>query len=102
MLDTEAGRQTITGLLRAAASEEEAAAMIRRMLVERLLRPLAQRLGTDQPELRASLMGSQVAGLTMARHVVRLPALVDAPSAQLAAAIAPVFDHYLTQPLPPA
>ena len=102
VLETEAGRQTITGLLRAAASEEEAAAMIRRLLVGRLLGPLAQRLGTDQPELRAALMGSQVAGLTMARHVVQLPALVQASSAQLAAAMAPVFEHYLTEPFPPA
>ncbi len=102
VLETEAGRQTITGLLRAAASEEEAAAMIRRLLVGRLLGPLALRLGTDQPELRAALMGSQVAGLSMARHVVQVPALVEASAAQLAAAMAPVFEHYLTEPLPPA
>ncbi|MFN8195970.1 MAG: TetR family transcriptional regulator [Nocardioidaceae bacterium] len=100
VLDTEAGRQTMTGLLRAAASEEEAAGMVRRLLVERMLGPLAQRLGTDQPELRASLMGSQVAGLAMARHVVALPALAAASPEQLAAALAPVFEHYISEPLP--
>ena len=45
-------------------------------------------------------MGSQVAGLSMARHVVQVPALVEASAAQLAAAMAPVFEHYLTEPLP--
>lgn len=102
VLETEAGRQTITGLLRAAASEEEAAETIRHLLVERMLGPLATRLGTDQPELRGALMGSQVAGISIARYVVQLPPLVDAPVEQLIGALAPVFDHYLTDPMPHA
>lgn len=96
VLNSHASRQTITGLLRAAASEEEAAVMLRALLVERMLTPIAHRLGGEDPELRASLLGSQIAGLTFARHIVGLPRLVDASPEQLADALAPVFEHYLT------
>lgn len=98
VLDSTEGRQTVTGLLRAAASEDAAAGMLRDLIVERLLGPLAQRLGGENPDLRAALLGSQMAGLGMARHIVGLPALQTAPSAALVAALAPVIEHYLTSP----
>jgi AcrR family transcriptional regulator len=102
VLDSPEGRKTFTGLIRAAASEDQAAAMIRELVGRRLLLPLASRLGRDRPELRASLVGSQVVGLAMARHVVGIPALSTASRAQLIAALAPVFDHYLTGPIDPS
>lgn len=101
MMQNEASRRVITGLLRAAASEEQAAAMVRQLLVTRLLGPAARQLGGDNPQLRASLMGSQIAGMTLARHIVGLPLLAEAPAEVLIAALAPVFDHYLLGPLPP-
>lgn len=94
-LDLPEGRQTVTGLLRAAASEEEAAAMIRDVLMARILGPLTARIGSDDPELRAQLVGSQIAGLAFARHVVGLPRLAQERGA-LVAALAPVLQHYLT------
>lgn len=100
ILGTEQGVQTVTGLMRAAASEPAAAEMVRRILVERLLGPIAHLLGTDQPDLRAALMGTQIAGMVMARHIVGVPVLVEAPPEQLIAAIAPVIERYLTEPLP--
>jgi AcrR family transcriptional regulator len=102
ILDSPEGRKTITGLIRAAASEEEAATTIRDLLDQRLLLPLASRVGRDRPELRASLVASQVVGLAMARHVVGLTPLATASRAELVAALAPVFDHYLTGHLDPA
>ncbi len=101
VLDSPEGRRTLTGLLRAAASEDEAAAMIRALIGQRMLLPLASRVGDDRPELRASLIASQVVGLTMARHVVKVEPLVAASRAELLAALGPVFDHYLTGPIGP-
>ena len=60
----------MTGLLRAAASEEAAAVLVRDLLMERLLGPLARHLGGEDPTLRASLAASQFAGLAFSRHVV--------------------------------
>jgi len=88
--------QMMVGLVRAAASEPEAAALIREVLTERILMPLAERVGGDRPELRAGLMGSQVVGLAMGRHVVEFAPLTSASREQLVRAVAPVFDHYLT------
>jgi AcrR family transcriptional regulator len=101
VLETPEGGQTITGLMRAAASEEQAAAMFRQRLLDQLLLPLARRIGTDQAELRASLMGSQIAGLVMARHIVGLPPLVETDRETLAQLVGPALDHYLSDPMPP-
>jgi AcrR family transcriptional regulator len=101
MLETPAARQTMTGLLRAAASEEAAAERVRDLLTERLLGPLARHLGGDQPELRAALAGAQVAGIAFGRHVIALPRLAQASPEELVAAVGPVLEHYLTGDLSP-
>jgi AcrR family transcriptional regulator len=101
MLETPSARRTMTGLLRAAASEEEAAVRVRDLLVSRLLTPLARHIGGDQPELRASLTGAQIAGLAFARHIVGLPRLAEASPEELVAAVGPVLQHYLTGSISP-
>ena len=101
MLETPSARRTMTGLLRAAASEEEAAVRVRDLLVSRLLTPLARHIGGDQPELRASLTGAQIAGLAFTRHIVGLPRLAEASPEELVAAVGPVLQHYLTGSLSP-
>jgi AcrR family transcriptional regulator len=88
-------RLVIMGLLRAAVTDPEAADLIREILTERMLVPIARGIGADQPELRASLAASQVVGLVVARHVVGFEPLASASDAQLAAALAPVLTHYL-------
>jgi AcrR family transcriptional regulator len=98
LLDHPESRSTILGVIRAAASEEEAAQQIRELLASRLLGPLARRVGADQPELRAALMASQVVGLTFARHVVGFPVLLEADRDTLVAMLGRVFDVYLGQP----
>lgn len=91
-----ASREAVTALVRAAASEEQAAALIREVVSERLLLPLVLRLGSDQPELRASLIASQIVGLTTATHIVRLEPLTCAPTELLVTSLTPVFEHYLS------
>jgi AcrR family transcriptional regulator len=101
MLETPEARRTMTGLLRAAASEEEAAVRVRELLVARLLTPLAHHIGGDRPELRASLTGAQMAGLVLARHIIGLPRLAAATPDELVAAVGPVLQHYLAGNLSP-
>jgi hypothetical protein len=59
---------------------------------------MARRLGGENPELRAALLGSQVAGMMLARHIVELPVLEAAPPQVLVHALAPVLQYYLTSP----
>ena len=86
----------MTALVRAAASEEQVAALLREVVNERLLLPLILRLGSDHPELRASLIASQIVGLTTATHIIRLDPLTCAPAQLLATSLTPVFEHYLS------
>ena len=53
----------------------------------------------DEPETRAVLVGSQIVGLALARHVVHVEPLASLPAADVIDYIAPVFQHYLVEPL---
>jgi AcrR family transcriptional regulator len=88
-------RRPLLALLRAAVSEPEAAELIRRVLTERMLLPMAERVGGSRPELRASLVASQLVGVTVVRYVVGLQPLADASREDLIRALEPVFEHYL-------
>lgn len=87
------------GLIRAAASEPQAAEMARQFLSERMLRPIAEHLGADRPELRATLLASQVSGLVLTRSILGLEPVASLDTAGLAAALEPVVRRYLQEPL---
>lgn len=88
-----------TGLIRAAASDPTAVPVARDFLTSRVLQPVAEQIGADQPELRASLLASQVAGLIMVRAVLGLEPLASSTAPDLASALTPVVRHYLMGPL---
>ena len=95
VLDDPTSRQTLMGLLRSAVTEQEAAELVRDVLTERILLPIAREVSADQPELRASMVGSQIVGLAIARHVVGLEPVASASHETLIAALAPAITHYL-------
>jgi AcrR family transcriptional regulator len=99
LLESEEGRRRFTGLVRAAASEPEAARMVRELVTERVIGPLVAGLGVPDAPLRASLVGAQVVGVVMARHVVGLQPLADVPADRLVEVLAPAFQRLLAQPL---
>ena len=68
-------------------------------MVELALGRLVGEIAAPDPELRASLVGSQLIGLVMARFIVRVEPLASAPVEQVVAAIAPTLQRYLTGPI---
>lgn len=92
-------RRRMIGLLRTGLSHEHAAAMLRGVLSRTVLATLQKQVVDDQHELRAALIGSHIAGLLMARYVIRLPAIAEADSEQIAVAVGPVVQHYLSGPI---
>jgi AcrR family transcriptional regulator len=100
VLEDPEGRQRMTGLIRAAASEPEAARMVRELISREVLARIVETLGVDDADLRASLLGSQVVGLAMARYVVAVEPLASLPAEAVIAAIAPNLQRYLVEPLP--
>lgn len=57
-------------------------------------------LPSPDAELRMALVASQVAGVLVVRHVMRLPEVTALSTAELAALVGPVLQAYLTGPLP--
>ena len=99
LLDDPDARQVIVGLVRAAASEPEAAQMLREVVTDRVLGPIALALGADDAALRASLVGSQMVGLVMARYVIGIEPLASAPPETIVRALGPTIQRYLLGPL---
>ena len=95
VLDSPEGRARILGVVRAAASEPEAARMLREFLRGELWAPLAEQLGAEDAELRVTLAGSQIVGMVMARHVIEVEPLAALSTDELATLLAPTFQRYL-------
>jgi AcrR family transcriptional regulator len=90
-----------TGMVRAAASDPDAAAVLRDVLTKRIFEPLAEALGSDDAQLRANLASSQMVGIVMARYVIAIEPLASAEDETIAAAIAPTIQRYLVGDLGP-
>jgi AcrR family transcriptional regulator len=94
--DHAADRSPLLAIVRSAVGDERAAAMLREFITEEVLGQIAHRLGGPDARLRATLIGSQIIGMAMARYIVRVEPLASAPPAQLVAAIGPTLQRYLT------
>jgi AcrR family transcriptional regulator len=65
-----------------------------------VLQPVGRALGLDHPELRMSLVASQMLGIILSRYVLELEPLASMPADTLVATYAPTLQRYLTGDLP--
>ncbi|WP_344881481.1 TetR family transcriptional regulator [Allokutzneria multivorans] len=91
-----AGGGAFVALMRSASSNENAARMLREFISTMVFGPIAKRVGPDRPDLRASLCGTQIAGLGMVRYVIKLEPLASADHDTLATSVGPNLQRYLT------
>lgn len=89
-------RPLVLGLLRSAATDPVARAMLRRLAEQGPLVALAGALDRPDAPLRASLAGSQLVGLMMARFVVGVEPLASVDRETVERAMGPTIQHYLT------
>ena len=89
----------LPSLLRAAATNEQAAAMLRGFVEKAIISRFGRVYPVPDIRLRIALVGSHLIGLFMARHVVGVRELAEADDETLVQVIGPVFQHYLTEPL---
>ena len=94
--DKEGTRNPVLMLIRAGMIEPQAAEMVGKFLRERLFAPLMERLGSDRPDLRASLCASQMSGLGFARYIARIEPLASAKSSDVVEWVGPTLQRYLT------
>jgi AcrR family transcriptional regulator len=95
VLEDAESRRIVTSMVRAAASEPQAATLVRDLVAERVLKPIADALESDQPDLRAGLVNSQMVGVVMHRYIVGLEPIASLPPDELARALAPNLQRYL-------
>src|SRR5450755_3398765 len=94
--DDDSTRRRLLAVVRSAVRYEAAAAMLRAFLRREVIGTFVRTLDTPDAELRATLVGSQLIGLAMARYVVKLQPLATASTAELVAAYGPTLQRYLT------
>ena len=92
-------RGAFVALLRSALTSERAAVMLREFLAEAILAPVANLAKDGDPEttpFRAGLIASHMVGLALTRYVLRFGSVAAASADELAVAIGPAIDRYLT------
>ena len=94
--ETPAFRPFLLGVVRSATTDPIAAAMLRRLLAEGPFLAIARAIDQPDAALRATLAGSQLIGLALARYVVAVEPLASAPPEILVRALAPTLQRYLT------
>ncbi|MGH2697910.1 MAG: TetR family transcriptional regulator [Actinomycetota bacterium] len=94
--DDEELRQPLVAMVRAAMSDDQAAAMIREFITTEIIGRIVRAARSDHQELRATLLGSQVIGLLIMRYIIKLEPLASADRDTVAGAVGPTFQRYLT------
>jgi len=94
-----ATRSLFMGIVRSATTDRVAAEMLRRLLSEGPILALTRASGRPDAALRATLAGSQVVGMAMARYVIGVEPLASASADDVARAIGPTIQRYLTSRL---
>jgi AcrR family transcriptional regulator len=88
-------RPILTGIIRSATTDPEAALLLRDFLGRQGLFQLVAAIAPDRAEFRAVLVGSQLIGLAMARYIVGLEPLASAKSEDVVASTGPAIERYL-------
>ncbi len=83
-------------LIRAAATNEGAARMLREFLERGFLGAAERHLEATEPRRRLALCGSHLMGVVFGRVILEVPELAEPPIEDLVAVIAPTIQRYLT------
>jgi hypothetical protein len=93
-------REPILAIVRSAVSHDDAANMLTHHVIEQTLGRIVTSLGVPDPELRATLISSQLIGLAFLRYVLRAEPLASAPAETITSWLIPTIDRYLTGDAP--
>jgi AcrR family transcriptional regulator len=88
-------RVRLMAMLRSALTNDAAMGMIRELLVREVFGPITEALGAPDTQLRATLVGSQLIGLSVMRYVGHIEPLASATVDELVAALGPTVQRYL-------
>jgi AcrR family transcriptional regulator len=92
-------RSPILALIDAATLDPVAAELLRGFLMDQMLLPILEALGSDRRVLRAGLLSAQLAGLGLSRYVLGMVDPEQVSDDEVVAAVAPTLQRYLVEPL---
>lgn len=88
-------RAPLLALLRSAVTNEQAATLLREFVSATVLAAIAAVADQTEAGYRASLVGSELIGLGIARYVIGIEPLASSSSDKVVAAIGPTVQRYL-------
>lgn len=88
--------EALVVLLRSSTSNEAAAQRMREIFAGQLL-PAIAAINPDRPQLRASLVATQMLGLAVCRYVLRLPPVVEMSHEEIVEWLGPTVQRYLDE-----
>ncbi len=94
-LDDEPAHTRAVQIIRTALGHEFAARLLRQFIVREVLHRIAETIGGDDAELRATLAASQVVGLMVVRYGIRAEPLVSTPVDEVVRRVGPALQWYL-------
>jgi AcrR family transcriptional regulator len=94
-LEERSARTRMISLVHTALGQEFAATMLRQFLVREVFKRIADAIGGEDSQLRASLAASQIVGLMIVRYGIRIEPLASAPIEEVVARIGPVIQWHL-------
>jgi AcrR family transcriptional regulator len=95
-------RRIMTGVVRSATTDPQAAGLLREFLGRQGLFDLVGAIAVDRPAVRTVLVGSQLIGLAMARYIVGIEPLASLDREAVVQAIGPTVERYLLGDIGPA
>lgn len=94
-LDNKPIGDAVLGVVRTALGHEFAARILRQFMVREVLGRVAAALDLEDGELRATLAGSQIIGLIIARYGIKFAPLAEASADEVVARVGTVVQWYL-------
>ncbi|MFI5671847.1 TetR family transcriptional regulator [Streptomyces sp. NPDC051704] len=92
-----ASRAPLLAVIRSALTHEAAAAVLRRLVLRRVLERVAADLDVPDPTFRAELAASHMIGIALLRYVVQVEPLASADPEDIVTMVAPTLQRYLTE-----
>lgn len=94
--ETPTVRPMMQGMLRTAISHDLAMSVLRQMLQRTVVAAVSRLADDDSAQQRAELVGAQMAGVALTRYLIGLPTLAAMSVDEVAEAVGPSVQHYLT------
>ncbi|WP_216208279.1 TetR/AcrR family transcriptional regulator [Amycolatopsis aidingensis] len=92
----ESGGGMFAALVRSVAGHEQVAQVLREFFLNHLFNRLADKVGGEDAQFRATLCASQIIGMGMIRYVARFEPLASTDIETMVTAVAPTLQRYLT------